>query len=148
MTNTLSSLQPIVAKSQKRVGRGYGSGVGGHTTGRGAKGDKARGTNKLTFDGSKIKKSWVKRTPFLRGKHRVLAQVKPCIVKLEQIIKYFKPKSEITPELLSKKLGVKSKSFKVLSTPTKFDQVFTFKGVEFSQKAKDQVVKAGGKIES
>lgn len=148
MTHTLSTLTQIVAKSQKRVGRGYGSGVGGHTTGRGAKGDKVRGTNKLTFDGSKIKKSWIKRTPFLRGKHRVLAKVKPCTVKLEQILKYFKPKSEITPETLAKKLNVNSNSFKVLSSLIKFDQAFNFKGVEFSQKAKDQVVKAGGKIES
>ena len=51
----LSQLKPIVSKAAKRVGRGIGSGVGGHTTGRGAKGDKVRGKTKLTFDGTKIK---------------------------------------------------------------------------------------------
>jgi ribosomal protein L15 len=148
MNSTLSTLHPLVATSQKRVGRGYGSGVGGHTTGRGAKGDKVRGTNKLTFDGSKIKKSWIKRTPFLRGKHRVLAKAKPQILKIDLIVKYFKPNSTITPALLTKKLNINALLFKILSSETKLEHAYTFKGVEFSQKAMAQVVSAGGKIES
>ena len=79
----LSNLQKTVAKTAKRVGRGIGSGVGGHTTGRGAKGDNVRGHGKLTFDGTKIKKSWLKRLPFLRGKHRLLPKDQCGLKKLE-----------------------------------------------------------------
>ena len=67
---TLNQLSKTTKKQQKRVGRGYGSGVGGHTTGRGSKGDKVRGKTRITFDGTKIKKGWIKRTPFLRGDRR------------------------------------------------------------------------------
>ncbi len=141
----LNSLFKIVAKSQKRVGRGYGSGVGGHTTGRGAKGDKVRGTNKLTFDGSKIKKSWIKRTPFLRGKHRVLAKAKPFAVNLGYIEKWFKAEETVTIAKLQKKVDLYT-HFKITSAP-KFSKKLTFKGLLFTQKAKEQIAQAGGKIE-
>ena len=51
----LSQLTKITSKPTRRRGRGIGSGLGGHTVGRGTKGDKARGKTKLTFDGTKIK---------------------------------------------------------------------------------------------
>lgn len=61
--------QPKMTKrKKKRVGRGYGSGKGGHTVGRGAKGRKARGKVPLMFTGTKTKKSFVKKLPFQRGK--------------------------------------------------------------------------------
>ena len=50
----LSNLSKIVRSAKKRVGRGYGSGKGGHTTGRGAKGQKARGKVKPTFEGGQL----------------------------------------------------------------------------------------------
>lgn len=56
-------------KSKKRVGRGIGCGKGGHTTGRGAKGDKVRGKLPLYFEGTKMRKSLIRRLPLLRGKH-------------------------------------------------------------------------------
>ena len=143
----LSNLQSSVVKQQKRVGRGYGSGVGGHTTGRGAKGDKVRGTTKLTFDGSKIKKGWIKRTPFLRGKHRVLAHPKAFALSLDLIEKWFKINDVVTIEKIQKKLHENYSSFKLLSGP-KFDKALSFKDILFTQKAKDQIIKAGGKIES
>ena len=39
----LTKLTKITTKSARRIGRGFGSGVGGHTVGRGSKGDLARG---------------------------------------------------------------------------------------------------------
>ena len=36
-------------KKGKRLGRGYGSGVGGHTVGRGTKGQKSRAGHKLSL---------------------------------------------------------------------------------------------------
>ena len=38
----LNELSRVATGKKKRVGRGYGSGKGGHTTGKGAKGQKMR----------------------------------------------------------------------------------------------------------
>jgi len=67
----LSTLPKIVNRSAKRVGRGYGSGKGGHTTGRGTKGQKAREKVRIFFEGTKMKKSLIKRLPFQRGKNKM-----------------------------------------------------------------------------
>jgi len=67
----LSNLPKIVTRSGKRVGRGYGSGKGGHTSGRGTKGQKAREKVRIFFEGTKMKKSLIKRLPFQRGKNKL-----------------------------------------------------------------------------
>lgn len=69
----LSNLISIKENRKKRVGRGIGSGKGGHTTGRGNKGQKIRGKVKLGFEGTKTKKSFIKRLPLLRGKGKFKA---------------------------------------------------------------------------
>ena len=66
----LKKLPKTTTKKKKRLGRGYGSGKGGHTVGRGAKGLKARSKLPLTFEGTKIKKSLLQRLPLRRGKGR------------------------------------------------------------------------------
>lgn len=75
----LNFLPKIVSRSHKRVGRGIGSGKGGHTSGRGQKGQKTRGKIPLTFEGTKIKKSLLKRLPVLRGK----GKFKPLRTKIK-----------------------------------------------------------------
>lgn len=64
----LEKLPKTTSKKKKRLGRGYGSGRGGHTVGRGAKGLKARSKLPLTFEGTKIKKSFLRKLPLRRGK--------------------------------------------------------------------------------
>ena len=64
----LHQLTKTTTRSQKRRGRGYGSGVGGHTVGRGAKGQKARSNVSLWFEGGQL--PLTKRLPFWRGKSR------------------------------------------------------------------------------
>jgi large subunit ribosomal protein L15 len=149
--NILSHLSPIVSKAAKRVGRGIGSGVGGHTTGRGAKGDKVRGKTKLTFDGTKIKKSWIKRLPFLRGKHRTNALNKFQTITLSQIDKAYKSGDTVNlknifdkfPRLDIRKyrLGIK-----VLSTG-EISKALVFKELKLTESTVKKVVAAGGKIE-
>lgn len=79
----LDGLPKTTAKKKKRVGRGYGSGKGGHTVGRGAKGLKARGKVALTFAGTKMKKSFLKRLPLRRGKGKFKSlKPKPITVKV------------------------------------------------------------------
>ena len=148
----LSTLQKTVAKTAKRVGRGIGSGVGGHTTGRGAKGDNVRGHGKLTFDGTKIKKGWLKRLPFLRGKHRLLPKSDTHIVSLTQISNWFKNGDVVDRKSIFEKITRTSvreltKKVKILSSG-ELDKKLTFKGVELSKKASAKVLASGGKIES
>ena len=77
--NNLSSIREI---KNKRVGRGIGSGRGGHTSGRGNKGQKSKGKIKLGFEGTKTKKSFIKRLPMLRGKGKFKPwSVSPVIIK-------------------------------------------------------------------
>ena len=76
------SLPKVVASRTKRKGRGYGRGKGGHTTGRGQKGQKARGKVSLLFEGVKMKKSLIKRLPLRRGRGKFKSKNKPLIVKL------------------------------------------------------------------
>jgi ribosomal protein L15 len=63
-------LAKIVQRKGKRVGRGYGSGKGGHTVGRGQKGQKTRNKIGILFEGIKVKKSLLKKLPLVRGKEK------------------------------------------------------------------------------
>lgn len=78
-------LPKVVARRKKRRGRGYGSGKGGHTTGRGQKGQKSRTKIGILFEGVKVKKSLIKRLPLQRGKGRFKAKAKPLVVKLSYL---------------------------------------------------------------
>lgn len=75
-------LAKVKVHSKKRLGRGYGSGKGGHTASRGQKGQKARRHIGILFEGLKMKKSLIKRLPFRRGKDKFKAKDKPMIVNL------------------------------------------------------------------
>lgn len=67
----LHQLPKLIKKSKKRIGRGYGSGKV-KTSGRGTKGQKARGTVRHGFEGGQ--KALTHRLPFLRGKARNASQ--------------------------------------------------------------------------
>lgn len=83
---TLEKLAKTTTRSKKRLGRGYGSGKGGHTSGRGQKGQKSRGKLPLYFEGSKMRKSLIRRLPMLRGKLKFKAgKSKPLILNLKDL---------------------------------------------------------------
>jgi len=67
----LNNLPKLIAKSKKRVGQGIGSGKGGHTSGRGQKGQKARNKVPVYFMGAASGASLIKRLPYLRGKGKM-----------------------------------------------------------------------------
>lgn len=146
----LNQLPKITRKRKKRVGRGYGSGVGGHTTTRGAKGLKARNKVPLTFDGTKIKKSWLKRLPFWRGKGRQKSGPKPIALNLSFLERHFKSGEKIDLGTLLKKNLIKDQEaklgVKILSQGklTKSLKVF----LPCSQKALEKIEKIGGKVEN
>ncbi len=70
----MTNLPKVVTKSKKRLGRGMGSGKGSHTSSRGQKGQKSRGHIGVLFEGMKMRKSFLKRLPLMRGKGKFHAK--------------------------------------------------------------------------
>lgn len=81
----LNNLTSLVTRSKKRIGRGYGSGKGGHTVGRGQKGQGSRvGANiPVWFEGGQL--PIIKRLPMWRGKSRLSSTSKTAILTLNDL---------------------------------------------------------------
>jgi large subunit ribosomal protein L15 len=143
----LTNLPKTTERKAKRVGRGIGSGKGGHTSGRGTKGQKARTQVKLGFEGTKTKKSFVKRLPLLRGKGRFKPWgEKAFVIKLGDLTEW-PEKTPVTLESL-KKAGLvpeEALTVKVLADG-ELKKALTLKA-QVSKNTAEKVVKAGGKIE-
>ena len=142
------NLKTSKTKSKKRVGRGYGSGKGGHTSGRGAKGQKARSKVGLLFEGTKMRKSLIKRLPLQRGKSKFKASLKkPMIVNLKYL-NLLKAGSEVTVKSLVKagiiKAGEGKFGVKILGEGDLKPKLIV--KLHVSQKAKTKIEKAGGKV--
>jgi large subunit ribosomal protein L15 len=97
----MTNLPKVTIRPKKRVGRGMGSGKGSHTSGRGQKGQKSRGSVNILFEGMKMKKSLLKRLPKMRGKGKFHVNIKPVAIKYERLEK-LPAGSVITVELLVK----------------------------------------------
>ena len=139
----LSQLPKIVDKSKKRVGRGHGSGKV-KTAGRGTKGQKARGSMPLAFEGGQL--PLIKRLPLLRGKDRNRSfrqAIRPLPVdKLNSL----PPTTEVTLDTLRKYdlIGTHTQAVKIVDGGT-LSQALTIK-VPCTKKAKEKIIKAGGKV--
>lgn len=147
---SLNNLPKITAKSKKRIGRGRGSGKGGHTVGKGKYGQKSRkGKIPLLFEGTKLKKSLLKRLPLLRGKGKLKPRKPSPIVVNIKYLNLFKPNDEVNLESLVKigiikkdegeKYGVKILGDGELKVPLVV-QLPTSKG------ALKKIENAGGKV--
>jgi len=143
----LNKLQKTTTKKKKRVGRGYGSGKGGHTVGRGAKGQKARSKVKTWFEGGQTPLS--KRLPMKRGKDKF--KPKPSPITLNIRFLGFLPKNSkvnvtslvkhgLVDEKEAKEFGVKILGGGELKIPL-IVQLSCSKGAE------KKIKKAGGKVE-
>lgn len=145
----LHTLSKIATRSRKRVGRGYGSGKGGHTSGRGQKGQKSRRTIPWSFEGGAIPLS--RRLPFLRGKGRLnVLKTKSEVVNLGQL-ETLANGTEVTIDLLVKQGWVssekaKNSGVKVLGRG-KLTKKLSIVGLKISEPARQKVEKAGGKIQ-
>jgi large subunit ribosomal protein L15 len=102
----LHTLPKITTRKSKRLGHGYGSGKGGHTSSRGQKGQKSRNGVRMSFTGSSW--VWFKRLPFMRGKSRFNSFAADKILTLSQL-NVLKSGSVVTKESLLK-AGLLTKS--------------------------------------
>lgn len=101
---TLDSLPKTKSRNKKRLGRGIGSGKGGHTSSRGQKGQKSRSKIHPLFDGQKNKKSLIQRLPILRGKGKLKSDKYNFTLTLNSLNSY-KDNDTVTLEnLISKHL--------------------------------------------
>ncbi len=133
-------------KKAKRVGRGRGSGKGGHTVGKGTKGQKARRGTKfgLGFEGGQS--PLYKRLPQIGG-FKTHTFKKVSIVNLDKF-NSFKDESTVTPDVLLEK-GIINEipegGVKILSGGD-LKKKLVLKDFLFSIKAKEKIEKSGSKI--
>lgn len=111
----LTTLPKIKIHTGKRQGRGYGSGKGGHTTGKGTKGHKSRSgyqSPRPGFEGGQMPLS--RRIPKLKGFKRGYFKVtKPTLTLTLGALNVFDNNAEVTLEAIKQKKLVKSRVNKV-----------------------------------
>lgn len=144
--NILKNLVKTTDNKQKRLGRGYGSGKGGHTTNRGQKGQRSRVGSKipLWFEGGQL--PLIKRVPMLRGKGR-FKSVKPVAEITFNHINNF-DFDVITLETLkaNKIIHPAFKQAKIIKKG-KLKKKIAVKGVAVSKGAAKEIESLGGSIE-
>jgi len=140
-------MQPAEGATQtrKRVGRGVGSGLG-KTSGRGEKGQKARSgySRKPGFEGGQL--PLYRRLP-KRGFSNAQFKTTYAVINLSDL-NNFENGAEVTPEIL-KDMGIVKNGLdgiKVLGNGT-LEKKLTVKAHKFSNVAKEQIEKLGGKVE-
>ena len=127
---------------RKRVGRGI-AGKGGKTAGRGTKGQKARNTVRVGFEGGQLPLQ--QRLPKLRGFTNPF-RVEYQAINLDTIAE--SGLSEITPEsLLDKGLVSKGALVKILGRGELTGAV-TVRAHAFSKSAEAAITAAGGTVET
>lgn len=141
-------LPKVVERHKKRLGRGYGSGKGGHTVGRGQKGQKARGKVGIMFQGFKVKKSLLRRLPIQRGKDKFRAHPKHLVVNLE-VLNLLPAGAKVDIETLAKAGIVRLEDAKELGVKILGNGKLTKKlevHLPVSKSAIKQIEKLGGKV--
>lgn len=145
----LNELVKTTIGTKKRIGRGLGSGKGGHTVGRGQKGQKARGKIPLAFQGSKFGKTLFQRLPLFRGKGKFKPHTgKPAIINLKYLNMFAAGETVDIDSLVKKGIIIKDATvngIKILGEgEIKIPLVVRLKT---SGGAKKKIEKAGGKVE-
>lgn len=145
MTLGIDDLKPAPGstRERKRVGRGRASGKG-KTSGRGMKGQKARGQTRIGFEGGQMPLQ--RRVPKLRGfkpRHKRYYS----LINVE-LLNDFTDGEVITPEVLLEKGMVKKldKDIKILGRG-ELNRGLTVKAHAFTRSAIAKIEGAGGSVE-
>jgi large subunit ribosomal protein L15 len=133
-------------ESSRRIGRGYGSGAGGHTVGKGMKGQKSRagGPKPIGFEGGNV--PLYRRLPKFSG-FRNPNRVEYQPINFSEIEKHFKEGDIISLETLKQK-GLVRKRTSLVKILGKGDlsKKYVFEGLAVSKSAKERIEKIGGEV--
>lgn len=140
----LHTLSSISKRSNKRLGRGHGSGKV-KTAGRGTKGQKAKGAIKPGFEGGQV--SLVHRLPFLRGKGRNSSQqTKVVAIPLNRLSVFQDGDTVHKESLLKHGLIEKTDVLVKLIGNTQMTKKLTVK-ISATKGATEAITKAGGSVQ-
>jgi len=141
----LNKLTTTTTKSKKRVGRGYGSAKGGHTSSRGQKGQKSRQGSKipLWFEGGQL--PLIKRLPMLRGKGRLNVVRPTAEVTLSEINSMKADTITLDTLKLEKVIDSRMAKAKVIASG-KLDRKVTVEGLKVTKAATEAITAAGGSV--
>lgn len=139
-TNSFS-LQKIVKRPKKRLGRGHGSGKV-KTSGRGTKGQKARGATRIGFEGGQL--PLIKRLPLLRGKGRNSSQSNKAYPLAVEKLNTLPTGTTVTLETLKKYHMIDTATTRVKLLGSGKVTVKLTVAVSYSKSAQRAIEKAGG----
>lgn len=135
-------------RGKGRLGRGYGSGHGGHTSTRGQKGQLSRTGHKSSenFAGGNV--PYYRRFPKYRGaENNLLKKEKPFGVNLSTLDSVFSEGASITlDELKSKKLVRNTVTKVKVLGKGKITKSLNIKGLAISESVKKKILESKGTI--
>ena len=135
---------PGAHTSRKRVGRGTSSGKG-KTSGRGTKGQRARGSIRPGFEGGQH--PLYTRMSYKRGFTNIFKTVYE-VINVERLSVLDKSVTDVTPELLYEAGVTRGLEFPVkILGEGDVDRAFTVRAHKFSKGAKEKIEAAGGTVE-
>ena len=144
----LNELRPTKGSvhSKKRVGRGYGSGRGGHESGGGNAGQNSRsgGGTRPGFEGGQTP-IWMR---FPKRGFRNYTRVEYACVNVDTLAERFAADEDVTLEALAEKRIIKGRltKLKVLGRG-ELDKALTVRAHRFTGEARRKIEDAGGKAE-
>jgi large subunit ribosomal protein L15 len=145
----LHNLEKIkgIRRKKKIIGRGIGSGKGGHTVGRGQKGQNSREGHKHSqgFEGGQT--PLYKKLPQIGGFRNPMARI---VVTVDiSRLNFFKEGAEITPKVLVEKNIIKEIGrhtyVKILGS-SNLKKKLVLKGFLCSERAKEEIQKSGSTL--
>lgn len=141
----LHALTKLTDRSKKRLGRGYGSGKGGHTSSRGTKGQNSRrgGGVPQWFEGGQL--PIIKRMPMTRGKAKMEVVRPTAQLSLTEVNNLKLEVITLDSLKLAKVIDKKFAKAKIVATG-KITRPVTIDGVRVTAGAKAAIEKAGGKV--
>ena len=149
----LSNLKPAegATHSKQRLGRGEGSGRGGHSSTRGTKGQSSRsgaGNRPIWFEGGqtplfqRVPKHGFNQAPFRKDYH--VANVK----RLQRLVDEGRLDAEesVTPEVLAEKGAVRSADRVKILGDGQLDAALEVSAHDFSASAREKIEDVGGSV--
>lgn len=141
----LNELTKVTSRAKKRVGRGYGSGKGGHNSGRGTKGQNSRrgGGVAQWFEGGQL--PIIKRMPMTRGKSKQEVVRPTAQLSLTEIENLKTEVITLDSLKLENAIDKRFKKAKIIANGS-ISRAVTIEGVSVTAGAKAAIEKAGGKV--